>query len=106
MYKRLKFLRNSLNLSQSAFASIIGLSQTGYSTIERKQSSITEQTIIAICSKFNVNENWVRTGTGEMFNFSQKKYNEFFELFNNLNEPLQNFLLNVAKDLLDTQKLL
>ena len=72
--------------------------------MERGNAPITERTIIAICSKFNVNEDWLRYGTGEMFNTIEKSYNEFFEIFKKLNPVLQDFLIQTAKNLLDTQK--
>lgn len=64
---------------------------------------ITERTIISICAKFNVNEEWLRNGNGEMFNIIDKKFNEFFEIYNNLSKPLQDFLLSMAKELLNAQ---
>lgn len=67
------------------------------------KSPITERTIIAICSRFNVNENWLRTGEGDMFNIINKKYDEFFSIYNNLNPVLQDFLISSAKNLLDAQ---
>lgn len=42
-------------------------------------------------------------GTGSMFNKNNKKYDEFFEIFKNLKEPLQLYLLESAKILLDSQ---
>ena len=71
--------------------------------MERGNAPITERTIIAICSKFNANEDWLRYGTGEMFNTIDKSYNEFFEIFKKLNPVLQDFLIQTAKNLLDSQ---
>lgn len=103
MHERLLEVRKTLKLSQGFFAKKIGLSQTALCTIEHKNSSVTEQTIIAVCKVFNVNENWLRYGQGQMFNTIDKQYNEFFSIYNKLNKPLQDFLLKVSKDLLDTQ---
>ena len=38
-----------------------------------------------------------------MFITIEKSYNEFFEIFNKLNPILQDFLIQTAKNLLDTQ---
>lgn len=103
MNSRIKQLRNHLNLSQKEFASKIGLKNSSLCDIEQNRSKVTERNIIAICSIFNVNENWLRTGQGEMFNVLQKNYNEFFSIFKNLKPVLQDFLIKIAKDLLDTQ---
>lgn len=67
------------------------------------KAPITERTIIAICAKFNVNENWLKTGQGEMFNIQEKNKEEFFEIFKNLHPVLQDFLIKTAKNLLDAQ---
>lgn len=103
MNTRILKLRKSLNLTQLEFAKEIGLKQSSYSDIENGNAPITERTIIAICSKFNVNEEWLKTGKGNMFNIIDKKYNDFFQIYNSLNPVLQDFLISVAKNLLDAQ---
>lgn len=102
MNSRIKKLRNFLGLTQLEFASKIGL-KSSISEIENNKAPITERTIISICSVFNVNENWLRTGEGNMFNTIDKNYQEFFSIFKNLSPVLQDFLIKVAKNLLDTQ---
>lgn len=67
MELRIKALRKALGLTQQEFADKIGSVQntiTGYETGRRTPSN---QVIALICEKFNVNENWLRTGKGEMF---------------------------------------
>ena len=102
MNTRIKELRKTLNLKQKEFGAIIGL-RSSMSEIETGNAPITERTIIAICSKFNVNEEWLRTGKGEMFIIEDKKFNEFFEIYKHLSPPLQEFLIQTAKDLLSAQ---
>ena len=103
MNTRIKQLRNTLNLKQKEFGNIIGL-KSSISDIELGKAPVTDRTIIAICSKFNVNEEWLSTGNGEMFVQENKKFNEFFEIFKNLSPPLQDFLIQCAQNLLDTQQ--
>lgn len=103
MNSRIIQIRKSLNLNQKYFADEIGMKQSSLSDIERGINSVTERTILIICSKFNVNENWLRNGVGEMFIEIDKKFNEFFDIFDKLSPPLQDFLIRVAKDLLDHQ---
>lgn len=38
-----------------------------------------------------------------MFNSIDKKYNEFFSIYNNLEPVLQDFLIKIAQDLKDIQ---
>lgn len=102
MNSRIKELRKALNLKQKEFGNQIGL-RSSISDIELGKAPVTERTIIAICSKFSVNEDWLRTGKGEMFVKEDKKFNEFFEIYNTLNRPLQDFLIQMAIELLKTQ---
>lgn len=68
MKNRIKSLRKNLNMNQTEFGSKIGLKQTtiaGYETGSREPN---DAVILSICKEFNVNENWLRNGVGEMFN--------------------------------------
>ena len=103
MNERIIELRKFLNLSQTDFGKQIGISKSSVSDIEIGRISISERTIISICSKFNVNEEWLKYGNGNMFLEYDKKHDEFFSIFQNLKEPLQDFLIRTAHDLLDTQ---
>lgn len=67
MDKRLKRLRKELDLTQSAFADRIGMKQNTIATYEIGRSIPSDQAIRSICREFNVNEEWLRTGAGEMF---------------------------------------
>lgn len=103
MNKRIRILRKALGLSQKEFADKIGLKQNAISYMEKDGSTVTEQNIKTICTQFCVNENWLRTGEGEIFLESEKKQQEFFEVFDGLSPALQDYLIKTAKDLLETQ---
>ena len=45
----------------------MGVGKTAISNIEKGNRNLTDQMAISICREFNVNENWLRTGEGEMF---------------------------------------
>lgn len=65
--ERLKQLRAALGLNQKDFSQKINV---GYSTLamfETGQRIPKEIHISQICKAFNVNEEWLRNGTGEMF---------------------------------------
>ena len=68
MNKRLKLIRNVLDLNQEDFGSKIFLTKGAISNIENGTRELTEKNIKLICQEFNVNEEWLRTGAGEMFN--------------------------------------
>lgn len=61
------FRKNTLHISQTEFAAKLGMKQTGISYMERDGSTVTDQTIKAICLLYNVNEEWLRTGSGDMY---------------------------------------
>lgn len=67
MHERIKMLRKYLNLTQQAFAGRIGLKQNSIALIESGKRNISNQAILGICREFRVNEQWLRTGEGEMF---------------------------------------
>lgn len=68
MNDRIKQVRKNLKLTQTAFGERIGVkgnTVTGWETAIRVP---TDATVNSICREFNVNEEWLRTGDGEMFN--------------------------------------
>ena len=100
---RLKEIRNALGLNQTDFASQLGITQTAYSMIETGRRPLADKYVKVICSLFDVNEEWFRTGQGEMFNaFPYEK--EFTEIFSHLAPATQQYLLLMAKELLNTQE--
>ena len=67
MQTRITSIRRYFGLSMEAFGSRIGLTKSMVSRMESGNNQPTERTLISICREFNVNENWLRTGNGEMF---------------------------------------
>ncbi len=68
MNERVKELRTALGLSAEKFGGKIGVTRSAISKMELGVCNISEQSIISICREFNVSEEWLRHGTGEMFN--------------------------------------
>lgn len=67
MKDRLKKLRKTLDLTQQAFANRIGMKQNTIAQYEMGRTIPSDAIIFSICREFNVNENWLRTGEGDMF---------------------------------------
>lgn len=67
MNERIKELRNHLGLTQIQFAEKLNLSQNFIAQIESGKRNMSDRTIIDICDKLNVDEEWLRTGSGDMF---------------------------------------
>jgi len=103
MRDRLKKIRKALNLSQEDFGAKLGLTQTTISTMENGKSVLTVKNVKLICSTFNVNERWFKTGRGGMFLASANE-KEFQELFSSLTPDTQKSLLVIARELLSVQE--
>lgn len=67
MNERLKKLRKTLDMTQQAFADKLGVKRNTVGQWECAVNPLTDQTVVSICREFNVNENWLRTGEGDMF---------------------------------------
>ena len=67
MGERVRELRKTLGLSGEKFGEKIGLKRNSLTQIETGKNNLSEQSNLAICREFNVNEEWLRYGTGEMF---------------------------------------
>ena len=104
MNTRIKKLRKILNLTQKEFGVQIGMKPNSICDIELGKCQVNERVVISICARFNVNEKWLKTGEGDIFEILDKNSNDFFNIFSNLSPVLQEFLLKVANDLLDTQE--
>ena len=102
MHDRLKTIRKTLRLNQKSFAEQIGLNQNSLSMIEKNRTPVTEKNIKLVCATFNVNEQWLRTGNGEMFCASpyEKKLRDICMCLTREN---QESLLLIAQELLKIQ---
>lgn len=67
MNDRVKQIRQALGLSGDQFAKPLGVQRNAISRIETGKNGLSEQMLLAICREYNVNEQWLRTGEGEMF---------------------------------------
>lgn len=72
---QIKKLRQALGLTQTEFATRIGMKQNSIALIESGKRNISDSALKFICREFNVNENWLRVGAGEIF----KTENEILE---------------------------
>ena len=67
MNERLKELRTTLGITLEEFGKRIGITRSAVGHLEKGSRNLTEQTLKSICREFGVNEEWLRTGEGEMF---------------------------------------
>lgn len=57
-----------LDLTQKEFAERLGIKQNSIALIESGKRNTSNQVVLSICREFNVDEKWLRTGIGNMFN--------------------------------------
>lgn len=93
MKDRIRTLRKeNLHLTQESFGEPLGLTRANIANIEAGRISVTDRVVISICEKFNVSEEWLRYGQGEIFK----------EL--SMEEEIAKFVGRVLKDQDDTFK--
>ena len=70
MKDRLKEIRktNKAWKTQDDFAEFLGISKSNLSSYEAGRRMPSDAVVQLICQKCNINEEWLRTGNGEMFN--------------------------------------
>ncbi|MGN0393865.1 MAG: helix-turn-helix domain-containing protein [Coprococcus sp.] len=83
VHERIKELRkNHLKMSQTAFGEKLGVSRSVINNIELNVLARPEQKLSLmklICKEFNVNEEWLLNGTGDMFGNKEAEYNTLID---------------------------
>ena len=98
---RVKILRKNLKLTQKEFGDDIGVSNSNISNIENGSVNLTDRNIYEICSKFNVNKDWLKHGIGDVYIDLNKEdeikniINEFIDDNNAVKKDILNSLLKV-----------
>ena len=67
MNTRIETLRKDQGLSRASFGARIGVSGDVINNLERGRVEAKEHMILLICKEFGINEEWLRTGEGEMY---------------------------------------
>lgn len=117
MNDRILSLRKTLTLSQEKFGEKLGIGKSAVSRMEIGTYKTTETMVKLICSTFNTNEEWLRTGKGEMFvtknaddqlawligelhatddEFAKKLIVEFLKLSDNQRNSVKQFVAKLA----------
>lgn len=67
MKERIRLIRRTLDLTQQEFADRIGIKRGAIANYELGRNEPVDSVVSLICREFNVSEEWLREGTGEMF---------------------------------------
>lgn len=84
--ERIKIIRKNAKISQEDFGNRISISKAAVSRLESGVNNPSEQTIQLICREFNVKENWIRTGAGNIYN----EMDSFDTAFNHFGYMMEN----------------
>lgn len=83
VYERIRELRkNTLKMSQTAFGKRLGVNRDVINNIENNRLSKPDQKLSLyklICSEFNISEDWLLNGTGEMYKSNEAEYSALID---------------------------
>lgn len=65
--ERVRIVRKDLSLTLENFGKKLCVGKTAIYKIEKGENSLTDRMLKSICREFNVNENWLRFGDGDMY---------------------------------------
>lgn len=106
MISRIKAIRESLSLSQREFGERLGVSRDVISNIEYGRVPPKELLLRHMCQQYNINEHWLQTGEGKMFNetpVENSKFNTALDIFNSLRPEFQDYALEQIRNLAKLQ---
>ena len=119
MKDRIRKIRRNLDLTQQEFADKLGIKRNTIANYESGRNEPIDAVVSLICREFNVNENWLTSGEGEMFlpvedavgevvSKLVDELNPFYDMiidimhtFNNLDDKGQEIICNFTSDLVD-----
>jgi transcriptional regulator with XRE-family HTH domain len=103
--KRIREVRQALNMTQTDFSKAIYVSNSYTAEIENGHRVANNRIIHFISLTFGVSEQWLKTGEGEMFQTSPVERKErILGLFDKLNPKFQEYALSVIDRLVQLQK--
>jgi len=105
--QRIVRLRHNLKMTQKDFSQKIFISTSFQASIEIEKKKVLDRHIKLIVSTFGVNEAWLRTGEGEMFEKDvtpDYKIAETVGIFKQLNPFFQDFILSQLHKLLEYEE--
>lgn len=102
MNNRIKEIRKYMGETQEEFARKLGLSRNYIGLIEIGKRVPSDRTISDICRVYDVNENWLRTGEGEMLKGEDASWVtasiKLAEMPSEIREPLLSFIANISDE--------
>lgn len=116
MKDRIRKIRKDSGLTQEKFAEKLGIKQNTVASYEMGRIGVSDSVIISICREFGVNENWLRTGNGEIYKTTEDKLSTYLaqiakgnddfikdiiEVYMEVDESSRQALKEIAKRMID-----
>lgn len=101
MNVRIKEIRLALGMTQDEFGKKLGIARNTVANYETSNRTPSNQIVISICREFNVNEDFLRDGTGDMF-IKIPEEDETAAFVSDLLEDTDNELYTMIKDIMRT----
>lgn len=89
MKDRIKTIRKQNKMTQVEFGEKIGVKGNTITNYENGLRTPSDAVIFSICREFNINENWLRTGEGDM-SIPKTRNQQLSEFFNDVMEDVDN----------------
>lgn len=102
MNQRFREIRSALGLTQQEFADKLGTVRANVAGYETGRRSPSSSVVSLICEKCNVNEEWLRTGVGEMFNDLPEEDEVAAYVSDLLEDGEKNPLYDIIKEIMHT----
>lgn len=98
MNERIKELRKALGLTMEKFGEHLGVKKNSVSQWESGVNNLTDQMFKSICREFNVNEEWLRSGEGEIFQIPDDEDAALIsEVLENPDDKFYQMMLNLVR---------
>lgn len=101
MSERIKALRKKLGLTQQEFADKLNIKRGAVANYEIGRNEPIDAVISLICKTFNVNEEWLRSGAGDMF-LELPEEDEEAAYVSELLEDVDNEMYKIIKEIMHT----
>lgn len=102
IHSRLKEIRSHFKMSIRDFSKEIYFSHGVYGQVECGRKEPNGRILQLICSRFDVNKDWILTGKGNMFidNARDIRLEKILEIYNAIDDTLKTCLLDQSRILL------
>lgn len=104
MNKRIKKVRENEKMTQEEFGKRIGSARNTIANYETGNRKPSNAVITSICREFNINEKWLRDGTGEMYILVEDKLSTYIGQIAKGNDDFIKDIIEVYMELDSTSK--